>query len=481
MARASIGRRPLFACIVLAALALLSAAAVGVAIYALQGEGIAPRALAPYIARRASGHNAVIVGVGDTLSSLLTTLDRGRERLPASPLLKIGAQAHSPAAAQGRLRLVSSSDEARRAFADAQPGDVITFLPGRYRFERAPLVLTRAGSAQAGITVRAEQPGSVVLEMDLTEGFQVEAPYWTLENLHLVGACATAAACEHALHITGDAHHFTARNNLITDFNAHIKINGYRGRFPDDGVLESNTLTNARARETINPVTSIDLVAASRWVIRANLITDFIKAWGDGISYGGFAKGAGEANVFERNVVLCEDKLRGYAGQRVGLSLGGGATGPQYCRDGRCITEQQGGILRANLIANCSDDGIYLNSAAASQVLHNTLIDTGGVQVRFAASSAVIEGNLIDGAIRARNGGVVRAADNLDTSIAKLYLGRHPVRALFRDAGALDLAWSEEPPRRGAAKVPDLCTGARAGGQIAYGAFEAFSACLAGR
>ncbi len=63
--------------------------------------------------------------------------------------------------------------------------------------------------------------------------------------------------------------HFIARNNVITDFNAHFKINGNEGRFPDDGLIEQNTLTATAVRETANPVMPIDLVAANGWTIRA--------------------------------------------------------------------------------------------------------------------------------------------------------------------------------------------------------------------
>jgi hypothetical protein len=98
---------------------------------------------------------------------------------------------------------------------------------------------------------------------------------------------------------------------------------------PDNGVIESNTLGNTSIRRTGNPVTLIDLVAASHWAIRGNVISDFINGQGNQISYGAFAKGGGSANRFERNVVLCENILKGTSGQRVGLSLGGGGTGPE--------------------------------------------------------------------------------------------------------------------------------------------------------
>ena len=220
-------------------------------------------------------------------------------------------------------------------------------------------------------------------------------------------------------------------------------------------------------------------MTASAWVIRRNLISDFIKGDGDRISYGAFAKGGGSDNLFEQNVVICEDRLRGTPGQRIGLSLGGGGTGKEYCRDGKCITEQSGSTLRANLVASCSDDGIYLNAAARSTLQHNTLVDTGGITVRFPESSADVQGNLVDGLIRTRDGGLLRLDDNLDTPAARLYLGSHPNRAWFRDPLMLDFQWREPVPRRAGRSeaLPDLCGGKRPL-QPRYGAFEDFASCM---
>lgn len=462
-----------------AMLALALLAAGGTALV-LQAQGIAPRALAPYIEKRSAGHNALITGAGEWSAATLLLLDRGAAAAPSAAIGGIGARSAAVRAPEaGTVRLVASSEEARRALALAEAGDVITFMPGVYRFTQAPLVANHPGTALASIVVRAERPGTVTIEFDLAEGFVVSAPHWHFENLTIRGACKVQAFCEHAFHVTGGASDFRSRNNTIIDFNAHFKINGEGGRFPDHGRIEDNTVRNDSVRDTASPVTPVDLVAASHWRIRRNLISDFVKSGGDRISYGGFAKGAGSDNIFEQNMVLCESRLQGFPGQRVGLSLGGGATGKPYCRDKRCIVEQEQSEIRANLIAGCSDDGIYLNNAAASKVTHNTLIDTGGITVRFPGSSADVEGNLVDGAIRARNGGELRLLDNRTTPISLLYVGYHPVRSLFRHAAGGDLSWEGEPPRRqrGAAFVPDLC-GTQRGATLAYGAFDDIAACL---
>ena len=473
-------KKPLLA---LVALGLLVAAAGAGAVLYLQAQGVAPRALAPYIERRSAGHNAVITGAGHWLGEHLRRLDRG-EGLPlALPALAAGAKAAPvQGAANAALRQVDSPEAALRAMAAAQPGDAITFAPGTYRFRRA-VHAARPGAAGAPVTVRAAQPGTVTIEFETVEGFVVRAPHWRFENLTIRGVCRDDKWCEHAFHVVGAGAHFAALNNTILDFNAHFKINGDKGAFPDHGLIEGNTLSNTAPRRTSNPVTPVDLVAANDWIVRGNLITDFIKGGGDRISYGAFAKGAGARTLFERNIVWCEARLRGHAGQRVGLSLGGGGTGKPYCRDQQCVDEQQGGIVRDNLIASCSDVGIYLNSASSSRVEHNTLLDTTGIDVRFPASSAWIDGNLVDGPVRSRNDGLLRLGDNRTTALGWSYVGHHPVRALLRDPDSGDLAWIGKAPDRanapeGVTGRPDLCGKAR-GATPAYGAFEDFNACLA--
>lgn len=445
---------------------------------------IAPRTLGPYLERRAQGHNALIEGFGRWAGRTLVWLDRGDQLPFALPPLALGAQ-HIPSAVvkastgKGeREVIVDSPAAARTAIEGARPGDVITFLPGTYYFEGRPILANQPGTSGKPITVRAQHPGKAVLLFAISEGFKVSRPYWIFEDLTIKGSCDEQANCEHAFHVVAEASHFIARNNFVTDFNAHFKVNGEGGIYPDHGIIDANTLTNTKVRQTSNPVTPIDMVGASNWLIQGNLITDFVKGEGDLISYGAFAKGAGSGNRFERNVVLCEHRLRGLPGQRVGLSFGGGGTGAQYCRDQRCLTEHDGGSIKDNLIAFCSDDGIYLNRAAAVKVTHNTVLDTAGITVRFAVSSADLEGNLIDGMIRSRDDGVVRATDNFVGGILRSYLGWHSVRDLYRQAPVLDLSWRSNPPRRevGALHELDLCRSERAERPV-YGAFADFSGC----
>jgi hypothetical protein len=464
-----------------AVVAVVSAVAL---VVALDRIGKAPRTLAPYIEKRSSGHNRFIEDTGSRVAAMLTALDRAPNDAEPRLELNVGAQAR-PAGTDAGGILVETPDAVRAALRTAVAGDVITLAPGTYRFQGRGIDIARPGRADARIVVRAAQSGTVHIEFQMIEGFVVSAPYWRFENLDIRGVCPNDDYCEHAFHVVGGGHHFESVNNTIRDFNAHFKINGVDGRFPDDGLIEHTTLTDTRPRATRNPVTPVDLVTASGWTLRANLISDFIKGAGDQISYGAFAKGGGRNNIFERNVVWCEQKLRGFAGQRIGLSLGGGGTGRESCRDHRCITEQEGSVMRANLIVGCSDAGIYLNSAAASKVVDNTLIDTTGIDVRYATSSVLVDGNLVDGPIRSRDGGILHVGDNRATSLWRAYLGSHPVRGLFRAPDAGDFSWRDGAPLREESDVEarpdgvmDLC-GRRRATPAPYGAFARFADCHA--
>lgn len=291
------------------------------------------------------------------------------------------------------------------AIANAEPGDRILLAPGIYA-PPANLNCFANGTAQAPIEVRAQQPGTVTLQFGaaggVVEGFKILGSHWRFSGFRIEGACPQHGNCEHAFHLIGDADGTVIRKMELVDFNAQIKSNGTGGVFPDDVLVERNDLYDNTARATGSPVTKIDVVGGRRWVVRNNTIRDFQKAEGNQISYGAFLKGNSRDGLFERNLVICERDHVG--GVRIGLSFGGGGTGAEFCEDGSCDTEHQGGAMRNNLIVNCSDVGIYVNRGADSLIQHNTLFATSGIDIRFPTASADIRNNLLDGAIRLRDG-----------------------------------------------------------------------------
>lgn len=446
----------------------------------LTNIGRTPRQWVPYLERRASEHSPLIVGAVDLVAAWLNHAGRMSAGAPFLLPASLGASpARSGPAATGRMRIVGNLAELQQAVTTAQPGDVIQLLPGDYRQSGFRIGLNRPGTAQAPITLRAARLGDTVIHSDVIELFKIFAPYWQFENLVFRG---DSDWCDHAIHIVAGAAHLLIRNNRFEDFHAALKINAESGLDPDDGVIEGNTFTNDKPRNTTSPITPIDLDAASFWDIRDNIITDFVRAGPGAPTYGGYAKGAGEHNVFERNLVICNWKLHGYPGAQVGLSLGGGGTGPQFMRDGgRSGIEQFHGVIRDNLIVSCGDVGIYLNRAAGSVIDHNTLLDTSGIEVRFPQSSVRITANMIDGIITERDGGTAESQDNRVSNLLGLFAGWHPVRGYFNQPATLDLTWRDVPGRIvDGDESADLC-GHHDKVESRPGAFDDFSRCVAGR
>jgi Chondroitinase B len=415
------------------------------------------------------------------LSVAHAVLPQGRLNLASATLPASLGAVHSTVvpAAPGTRVSVAGVDALREAAKSAHPGDVIVLAPGHYAISQTSIRLSQPGTDEAPITLTADRLGDVVLESNTVIALHVEAPHWRIENLVIKGVCPDNSQCEHAIQVTGFAYDTKIRNNRLEDFNAQIKINGEGGAFPDHGLIEGNTLTDTVPRATPNPIAAIDLVGANDWHIIDNVITDFQRADDTVASYGAYAKGAGENNIIERNLIVCEWKLH-QPGEHIGLSLGGGGTGPDLSRDlGRTGLEQIGGILRDNLIVACSDDGIYLNKSARSDVNHNTLLDTAGIDARFVETSASIVDNIVDGTIRIRNNATAAGQGNDTPSVLGLYIGLHPQRAYYTNLESLDLAWRREPPPAAIiSQSPDLCGAARSATAPA-GAFVDYKSCLA--
>lgn len=311
---------------------------------------------------------------------------------------------------------VASSRELLAAIKSAQPGDDIVITKGDYYIKSSRIYVTQSGSKQRPIRLRADVYGEVSLDLQTFEGFLISGNYWSFENLKINGVCKSHQACEHAFHIAG-AKNIIVRNNEIKNFNSIIKANGSgsleKRRYPDDILIESNTIYNEQGRETSNAVTLIDVVAGNDWIVRRNFIANNSKQKGDRISYAAFLKGNGRNGLLEENIVNCEWTLPDDETTRIGLSLGGGGTGESFCRGGSCDAEHHDGVVQNNLIVNCSRDvGLYLNRASNSVVTHNTLLNTLGIDVRFRETSAFVSNNLLNGSLRNRNEATLREVGN---------------------------------------------------------------------
>ena len=312
--------------------------------------------------------------------------------------------------------ILIADDDFDKFLKDAKPGDVFAVYPGLYHLPRTTM-LAANGTQSAPITIRPSTAGKVTIEISRSIGFKITGSHWNIEGLEFVGVCENDSNCEHAVQIVGNADHLTLKNNRFIDFNAAIKGNGYIKdevqEFPDYVTIEDNYIYNRRPRQTGNPVTPIDVVGGKYWEIKHNFIADFAKAIGDKISYAAFLKGNSDHGLFERNLVICEWRTSG--GVRLGLSFGGGGTkNPKFCQGRSCTIQHYKGVMRSNIILNCpSDVGIYLNSAANTELINNTILNTAGVDVRFSGSFATLANNIIEGRVKERDGGRFREVNNV--------------------------------------------------------------------
>lgn len=324
---------------------------------------------------------------------------------------------------------VDSTAQLLSAIADAEPGDEIVLAAGTYAVGQN-VRCNASGTDAAPIVVRAARFGDAVIEFDAVEGFVVAGAHWQFEDLVVRGVCAADSDCEHAFHVVGPGDDVVIRNNRVVNFNAHVKSNGSGDPrvWPDRGLIEANEFYNEAVRATSSPVTPLDLVGGDDWVVRRNFIHDFAKGEGNNISYAAFLKGKSRRGVFERNLVACEHLHQGHV--RLGLSFGGGLTGDQFCEGGDCTPEHIDGVMQNNIIANCpADVGIYIAEAENALIQFNTVVNTAGIDLRFAATSAVVANNLLDGRIRDRNGATSVQVGNVVVD---------DLDALFADVSALD-------------------------------------------
>ena len=372
---------------------------------------------------------------------------------------------------------VSTPAELTAAIESAAPGDEIVLADGTYALTGA--TCSAVGTAAEPIVVRAANPLGAKIEFDGLEGFKVTGAHWHFEDLDVRGVCANDSDCEHAFHVMGAADGFVLRGSRVADFNAQLKVNaskiGDTYVMPNNGLVEYNDVGDTRGRDTGNPVTKLNIDTGNDWIVRGNYLHDAYKLGGDGISYAAFMKSGGARGLFERNLVVCAKDTTG--GTRIGLSFGGGGTAPQFCAPAYdantpCSVEHEGGTMRNNIIASCSDVGIYLNKGHDSHILFNTLIATSGVDFRFATTTGEAVGNLLGSVIRTRDGGTMTETGNqMNVDLAQFEAWyRAPAEGDLAVVGDVSSLVGAAPMRDDV--TDDYCAAPRPAGALAMGALE---------
>jgi hypothetical protein len=183
--------------------------------------------------------------------------------------------------------------------------------------------------------------------------------------------------------------------------------------YADYGLIE-NSLIGYTTTGQRGVVEGIDLVGSKGWVIRGNTFQN-AKGVNNGIAYAFFAKGNSMDTIVENNVFL---------NSFIAMSFGGGGTGATLFRNDDTTYEHRGGIMRNNVVYGTLDTAVYMNKANGFKVYNNTMlgiapgVSVGGVESRFVGSSGDIQNNLMDKAVKLRDGGTATSGNNITTASA---------------------------------------------------------------
>ncbi len=309
-----------------------------------------------------------------------------------------------PQAFHAHTLFVSNSKQLAIALKNVQPGTAIILKDGDYSYRAKRIALNQiTPTQQAPIYIMAENVGRATLELDSVEGFVINSPFWHIIGLNMVGVCQRQAKCEHAIHVIGNGHHFYAAHNQFIDFNAAIKVNQFKGKYPDHGIIERNHFYFTKPRNVANSVTPINMDHGNNWRLNHNIIRDFVKIGGNRISYGAFFKGGVVGGEISNNLVICQSGDQASHSTMVGLSLGGGGMKKAHRRM-QSDYETKDVHIKNNIVLHCNDVGLYVNKGANSVIYNNTFYNTYGLDLRFRQSSGWVFNNLLNGQIRHRDG-----------------------------------------------------------------------------
>jgi len=307
---------------------------------------------------------------------------------------------NGPVHGSGNVIRVNSEAQIKAAIANAQPGHEITLAPGTYNFDVdytfSELHVTADGEEDARIFFRAEQPGTVTLNLRDVTNFNIKGKFWIFENLKLI--CANnenVSACNHAFHIYGDADDFILRNNEVIDFSSHVKLNGSHvgdqgpeRSFPDRAMFINNIFRNTMYRPQNNGQNVLNIDGGQDHIVRGNILADFAPAF-DKASTGIYFKASAKGALIESNIVICKKSRQELHGTVQGIFLGDGMMTNEMCdgdedQDGAgdCLENGQSQelLVRNNIMMNCSglasSAGIFTDNDRHSKIYNNTVVNT---------------------------------------------------------------------------------------------------------
>ena len=316
------------------------------------------------------------------------------------------------AAAGARELRVTNAAELKAAIAAVTPGDTIVVPPGTYDMGQSLATGVDGIKGRPIVLACAGDSGYAQLKANGQVAFRIKSKFWTFRGIHFQGDPARTEAT-----VFMDGPNGCGHVRFIDCRISGSKAHGMKGaktveRPVHDVVIEHTELFDTGS-------TGFDLVCGDDWVLRGNYVHDYGKA--GGVTYGIFLKGGGRNGVVDGNVVD-----GGGRSGTVGISFGGGLTGPQWLGtiDGKPAPEHDKGVAMNNIVLNTGDVALHANNASNCVFVNNLAWNCQNFQRQGSyPPDPLVANNLLAG--RARGAG--KAADNVS-----------PQREWFTDSDAGD-------------------------------------------
>jgi hypothetical protein len=202
--------------------------------------------------------------------------------------------------------------------------------------------------------------------------------------------------------------------HLIDAGEQFIKCNpNAAGVGPSNGVLQYSIIEFSDTARSDYPK-GIDVHGGANWIIRHNLFRNLVGPRGQLVTGPAVLMWRGSSNTLtEGNTFVNVTR---------GISYGG---------DDRVTPSHRGGIIRNNFFVRSAswpgDVGIILSSSPDTQVLNNTVLLSGtypsAIEYRYANTTKVlIANNLVDAAIRARDGATATLLKNITSASPAMFV-----------------------------------------------------------
>lgn len=341
----------------------------------------------------------------------------------------------------GPVVTVSSVPALQWAVDTATPGLTILVAPGHYELDGASLQITAPG-----VTLRGQGGDREAVVLDgnylTTEIVQVLASNVTVADLTL------REAYDHPIHVMPSG---SAATNGTLVYNVHVVDPGQQaikvnplvpgGPYADAGTvacshIEMTAAGRAQVRDDCY-TGGVDAHAARGWTVRDNVIEGFWCASGLAEHAVHFWRESRDTTV-ERNVF--RDNARG-----IGFGMLDSGTVARAWADVPCpaagggYVDHFGGVARNNAVSALAsgllaseygfDCGVCLWQACGAEALHNTVWSAdpaasfSAVEWRFANTSATVTNNLVNVALRERDGAEAALAGNVTGAAAAWFVG----------------------------------------------------------